>query len=174
MTNVSIEVHCSFFFISGRRGLDIAGLPVKKHSFNAANIAQGVESHITRKPFSPISSSESSRANADNISEDLNKKHDGTSKKTVTSEITPFTTPTKLTSTAYEERPPAKTMTLPIPFTPKSVSVPMQTIMTPAPQPFACGTTPIKELYEEIEYSFEERRAGFVLARLHPQTVLQV
>lgn len=162
-------------FISGRRGLDIAGLPVKKHPFDAANNAHEVESPITRKPFSPISSSESSKAHADNVPEDLNKKHDGMLQKTVTSNITPFTTPAKLTSIAFEEnRTPAKTMTLPVPCTPKTVSVSMQTIMTPAPQPFACGATPIKEFHEEIEYSFEETRAGFVLTRLHPLTILQV
>ncbi|KAK1399623.1 65-kDa microtubule-associated protein 3 [Heracleum sosnowskyi] len=160
---------------AGRRGLDIAGLPVKKHSFNASNNDHEVELPITRKPFSPISSSESSKAHADNISEDLNKQHGGMFQKTLTSNITPFTTPTKLTSIAYEEnRTPAKTMTVPVPCTPKTVSVSMQTIMTPAPQPFACGATPIKEFHEEIEYSFEERRAGFVLTRLHPHTVLQV
>ncbi|WOH01364.1 hypothetical protein DCAR_0520746 [Daucus carota subsp. sativus] len=160
---------------AGRRGLDIDGLPVRKHSFNATSNANEVEMPSTRKPFSPISSSESSKAHADNVSEDLNKKHDGNFQKTVTSNITPFTTPTKLTSTAYEEnRTPAKTMIPPVPCTPKTVSVPMQTMMTPAPQAFACGTTPIKEFYEEIEYSFEERRAGFLLTRLHPQSVLQV
>lgn len=155
--------------------MDIAGLPVSKHSFNAAKRAHEIDSPVTRKPFSPISSSESSKAHTDNVSEDLNKQHGGMFQKTVTSNITPFTTPTKLTSVAYEEnRTPAKTMTLPVPCTPKTVSVSMQTIMTPAPQPFACGATPIKEFHEEIEYSFEERRAGFVLTRLHPLTILQV
>ncbi|KAK2971749.1 hypothetical protein RJ640_022888, partial [Escallonia rubra] len=154
---------------AGRRGLDIAGLPVKKHSFNAAH---EVESPMVRKPFSPIASTESSKANTMNLVED-HRKHNEISQKTLPSSNTPFSTPSKTISVLDEENRTPKTMTLPIPSTPSTVSVPMQTAMTPAlPLPVPCIT--IQETpAEEIEYSFEERRAGFVLPRTHLKTVIQ-
>lgn len=155
--------------------MDIAGLPVKKHSFSGVN-AQEVESAMGRKPFSPISSTESSRSNiTTNLMEDRNKKHNETLQKTIPSNNnTPFTTPSKMVSNAVveeENKTPIK-MGIPVPSsTPSTVSVPMQTAMTPAaPHVVPYSASPIKEIPEEIEYSFEERRAGFVLPLTHLKT----
>ncbi|CAK9184954.1 unnamed protein product, partial [Ilex paraguariensis] len=157
---------------AGRRGLDIAGLPAKKHSFNAVN-AREAESAMMRKPFSPISSTDSSKSNATTILEDLNRKHEML-QKTLTNITTPLTTPSKVTSAADEENRTPKTMAIPLPSTPSTVSVAMQTAMTPAAPPVLYGAHPVEEIDEEIEYSFEERRAGFVLPKTHLKTMLQV
>ncbi|XP_059666997.1 65-kDa microtubule-associated protein 3-like [Cornus florida] len=154
---------------AGRRGLDIAGLPVRKHSFSAAN-ARGVES--TRKPFSPISSTESSKSNATNLLEDLNRKHSDTLQKALPPiNNASFTTPLKTISPEEEENRTPKAMPFAIPTTPSTVSVPMQTTTTPAPSPLVPYSA---NQVEEIEYSFEERRAGFVLPRTHLKTLVQV
>ncbi|XP_022890286.1 65-kDa microtubule-associated protein 3-like [Olea europaea var. sylvestris] len=145
---------------SGRRGLDIAGLPLKPHSFNPPN-AHEIESPMMRKPFSPISSTDSSKSNATNILEDLNRKHNEMLQKTLTSNNTPFVTPSKTISTPDEENRTPKTMAILVPSTPSTVSVPMLTAITPA----SCIPESMKD--EEIEYSFEERRAGFVLHKAH-------
>ncbi|EEF49147.1 65-kDa microtubule-associated protein 3 isoform X2 [Ricinus communis] len=147
---------------AGRRGLDIAGLPAKKHPFSTVN-AHEPESPMLRKPFSPISSTGSSKAN---ILEDVTTAHGETIKKIVT------TTPSK-TTMADEENWTPKTMPIPVPTTPSTLSVPMQTAITPAhpvPVPYG-GATPKEEVPEEVEYSFEERRAGFVLPRTHIKSI---
>uniref|UniRef100_A0A5B6ZTY3 65-kDa microtubule-associated protein 3-like n=1 Tax=Davidia involucrata TaxID=16924 RepID=A0A5B6ZTY3_DAVIN len=156
---------------AGRRGLDIAGLPVKKHSFNAVNAR---EVDLMRKPFSPISSTESSKSNTLNLLEDLNKKHNEVLLKTLPSNNTPFTTPSKTVSAEEEENRTPKAMPIPVPSTPSTVSVPMQTVMTPAVSMVPYSANPVEEMHEEIEYSFEERRAGFVLPRTHLKTMIQV
>lgn len=164
----------------GRRGLDIAGLPVKKHSINGVN-AQEVESAMGRKPFSPISSTESSKSNiTTNLMEDRNRKYNETLQKTIPSSNNAplFTPPSKMVSNAVveeENRTPIK-MGIPVPSTPSTVSVPMQTVMTPAapPRVVPYSASPIKQIAEEIEYSFEERRAGFVLPVTHLKTVVQI
>ncbi|XP_073021268.1 65-kDa microtubule-associated protein 3-like isoform X3 [Primulina eburnea] len=152
---------------SGSRGLDIAGLPLKLHPFEVLNACE-LESPITRKPFSPISSTDSSNSNATNMLEDLHKKHSEMLQKTLlTSNNTQFSTPPKILATTREENRTPHTMPNPVPPTPSTVSIPMQTGLTPA----------LKDKYigEEMEYSFEERRAGFILPRpLHPMPVTQV
>lgn len=152
---------------AGRRGLDIAGLPVKKSSFG--------ESPMVRKPFSPISSTDSSKSNATNILEDLNRKHNDMLQKTLTANNTSFTTPSKIIPAVEEENRTPKAMTIPVPSTPATVSVPMQTAVTPAP--FAVlpsNSKPVDDIPEEIEYSFEERRAGFVLPNSSLKTTILV
>ncbi|KAL0309153.1 UNVERIFIED_CONTAM: microtubule-associated protein 3 [Sesamum radiatum] len=67
-------------------------------------------------------------------------------------------TPTKNVSTHDENRTP-KTMPIPVPATPPTVSAAMQTATTPF--------TPAIRVAGEVEYSFEEKRAGFVLPRSH-------
>ncbi|XP_073304779.1 65-kDa microtubule-associated protein 3-like isoform X3 [Primulina huaijiensis] len=152
---------------SGSRGLDIAGLPLKLHPFEILSACE-LESPITRKPFSPISSTDSSNSNATNMLEDLHKKQSEMLQKTLlTSNNTQFSTPPKILATTHEDNRTPQTMPIPVPFTPSTVSIPMQTGLTPA----------LKDKYigEEIEYSFEERRAGFVLPRpLQPMPVTQV
>ncbi|KAL3524191.1 hypothetical protein ACH5RR_017025 [Cinchona calisaya] len=157
---------------AGRRGLDIAGLPVKKHSFGAVSSREG-ESPMVRKPFSPISSTDSSKSNAANIFEDPNKKHNDMLQKTLSSNNTSFATPSKIISAVEEENKTPKPMTVPVPSTPATVSVPMQTAITPAPSVILpLNSKPVDEIPEEIEYSFEERRAGFVLPKTPLKTVM--
>ncbi|XP_077240122.1 65-kDa microtubule-associated protein 3-like [Tasmannia lanceolata] len=153
---------------AGRRGLDIAGLPVKNYSFNASN-AQEVEVPSLRKPFSPVAAL-SSKANVANFLEDLNNSRDGTSLKTVSINNTPLITPVKRSYVSEEENRTPKVMPIPVPATPSTVSLPMQTAMTPAS---ACVLfeSDATEAPEEIEYSFEEKRAGFILPKSHQKLV---
>nr|GFD30081.1 65-kDa microtubule-associated protein 3-like [Tanacetum cinerariifolium] len=72
--------------------------------------------------------------------------------KTFQTTNTPLTTPCKtaISATQDENRTPKTNMIPMIPCTPSTVSIPMQTAITPA----------LKEMIPEgfIEYSFEERR----------------
>ncbi|CAN6565072.1 unnamed protein product [Malus baccata var. baccata] len=138
---------------TGRRGLDVAGLPVKKHSFGAPNASE-VETPTTRKPFSPISVPVS----------------------IPTENVAFATTPLKPRTVADEANKTPKAMPISVPTTPSTVSVPMQTAITPAPPPppIPFATNLVQEIPEEIEYSFEERRAGFVLPRTHVKPMIRV
>ncbi|XP_051142490.1 65-kDa microtubule-associated protein 3-like [Andrographis paniculata] len=150
---------------SGRRGLDLAGFPVKQHSFNLES-SREIDPPFTRKPFSPISSVDSSKSNAANILEDINKKQNDMLQKTLLTQ--PFSTPSKPSTFPTldpENRTPQAMAAIPIPSTPSTVSHPMQMVLTPAKPP-----APGIPIHDEIEYSFEERRAGFVVvppARSH-------
>lgn len=90
--------------------------------------------------------------------------------------IESFTTPSKTNTLVDEENRTPKAMPIPVPSTPSTVSVPMQTAITPAHAlaPIPYGTTQVEETAEEIEYSFEERRAGFVLPKTHVKPLIQV
>lgn len=130
----------------------------------------------TRKPLSPLSSLLSSNVSTINIQNQtlksgmvqealyLNKTPVMTPTKitsaerrleeTVSLNKTPIMTPTKIAS-AVEGSITPKTLPIPMPATPSSVSTAMQTAMTPASRHVsACA--------DNIEYSFEERRAGYV------------
>ncbi|XP_048430283.1 uncharacterized protein LOC103937591 isoform X2 [Pyrus x bretschneideri] len=79
------------------------------------------------------------------------------------------------TPTIHEENKTPKVMPIFTPTTPSTVLVPMQTTMTPAPPPpVPFATNLVQEIPEEIEYSFEERRAGFVLPKTHVKSMIQV
>ncbi|XP_076930185.1 65-kDa microtubule-associated protein 3-like [Bidens hawaiensis] len=159
----------------GRRGLDIAGLPAnRKHSISETEPPQPQRQPIFRTPFSPLSSTESSKTNI-TLLEDLNQKH-GMLQKTFQTNTTPFTTPSKtiISATDDENRTPKTHMIPTLPCTPSTVSVPMQTVMTPAPTPLT-GVHQLKEMVipeEVVEYSFEERRAGFVAPKTLLKTVV--
>ncbi|KAJ8552763.1 hypothetical protein K7X08_020156 [Anisodus acutangulus] len=147
---------------AGRKGLDLAGLPLKKQS-NTVNGCE-IEKTMTRRPFSPISSTDSSKSNATYILEDLNRKHNEMTNKMLPSSHIPFSTPVKTVYTTEEEnRTPIAKPPIPVPSTPLTVSAPMQTAVTPAHNAVPYNSNPVKEIPEEIEYSFEERRLGFVL-----------
>lgn len=153
----------------------MAGLPAKQHSLNLHN-ARETESPMTRKPFSPISSTDSSKSNATNILSDLNRKHNEMMMlpKTLTSNNnTPFSTPSKALSFVEVENRMPQAMA----STPSAVSIPMQMAVTPLPMQktttSAALQTAIVPVDEEMEYSFEERRAGFVLPRPHLVNVMQ-
>lgn len=154
----------------GRRGLDIAGLAVKKHSFGAVN-AREPESPMLRKPFSPISSTASSKSN---MIEDLAVRNGETVKKTLPTSNLSSITPSKTTSAVEEENRTPRAMPIPVPTTPSTVSVPMQTTMTPAPPPVPFAANQVEQIPEDVEYSFEERRAGFVLPKTHINSMIQV
>ncbi|XP_047322279.1 65-kDa microtubule-associated protein 3-like [Impatiens glandulifera] len=141
-----------------RRGLDIAGI-------NNNN------SPMKRKPFSPISSTESSKSNMANLLEELNNR------KQTTDMLSQITTPYKINSSEEENynnrNTPIKMMAIPVPSTPLTVSVPMQTSKTPAHVPvapihFNLKPTPPPVEENVVEYSFEERRFGFVLPSTTP------
>ncbi|EXC20900.1 hypothetical protein L484_012976 [Morus notabilis] len=161
---------------TGRKGLDVAGIPMRNHSFGAREM----ESPMKRKPFSPISSTtSSSKTNITNFSEDLNIPHNNDTVEKTPSAM-PFTTPSKVTTTVIEEENNVsftpKVMPIPVPTTPLTVSVPMQMVLTPAPPPQSIpySSNIVEEIPEEIEYSFEERRAGFVLPKTHMKPTIQV
>lgn len=134
--------------LTGRRGLDIAGLATRKQSMNPCEMLQ---SPLVRKPFSPISTtvvaSKANIATATAAQQQL------------------LATPVK-NKNLEEEKMMAMTMMMqtpknvaamiPIPATPATVSVPMQTAPTPL-------NTNARLLPEVLEYSFEERRLAFML-----------
>ncbi|KAH6770827.1 Microtubule associated protein family protein [Perilla frutescens var. hirtella] len=151
-----------------RRGLSMAG--VKQHSSNLLN-AREAELPMMRKPFSPIASATPSKPNAANIMEELHRKHDELRQKLLIINSTP---PKMISTAGQENRTPQKTLTH---STPPMVFIPMQTAITPA----SIQTTTIvpalsstKSVEDEIEYSFEERRAQFVLPRSPLMKVAQV
>ncbi|CAH1445646.1 unnamed protein product [Lactuca virosa] len=119
-----------------------------------------------RKPFSPIFSK-----TTPNVTTEVEKKHEMLQKTFQNNNnMSTFTTPTKTTIFGLEDentnRTP-KTNLIPIlPSTPYTTgSIAMQTAVTPGP-------VLIKEIVPEevIEYSFEERRAGFVVPKTHLKT----
>ncbi|KAK6121926.1 hypothetical protein DH2020_044329 [Rehmannia glutinosa] len=142
---------------SGRRVSDKAGLPMKQQSPILVK-AREPESPMLRRPFTPISTTNLSKPNASNISEDLNKKHNEMLHKAVIINNTPFTPPPKIISSADEENRTPQTTAITLPSTPSTVSVPMQTAITPAPL-IQTAIIPALSVEDEIEYSFEERRA---------------
>ncbi|XP_031274536.1 65-kDa microtubule-associated protein 3 [Pistacia vera] len=165
---------------AGRRCLDMAGVPMKKHSLgsNAFNACEP-ESPLIRKPFSPISSTTSSKSNMANLLDDFSTNNSETTlHKTIPPNDLSCTTPLKTTTVVDEENRTPKAMPIPLlPPTPSTVSVPMQTAMTPAPAPTApipFSANPVHEIPEEIEYSFEERRAGFVLPKSQIKPMIPV
>ncbi|KAL1822825.1 hypothetical protein ACET3Z_009603 [Daucus carota] len=146
-------------FSAGSRGLDTADLPGKKHFLSALEAQM---SPVFRKPFSPISSKELLKANAANV---LSGTRYEMAQKPVESD-TSFLTPSRTVSAAAEANMNQKTMMLPVPSTPSAP--PVYTSTTPAPQSIhPAAATLIREAPEEIEYSFEERRAGFILPEAH-------
>lgn len=148
---------------NGSRGLDIAGLPTKKQSFNVREIEPS--SPMMRKPFSPILTKPSA---ATNLFEDLNRGINTTTSVPCTPSKTSILTD-------EENKTPKKAVPIPVPTTPSTVSVPMQTAVTPAPAQAPFGSNVVEEEgHEEIEYSFEEKRAGFMLNRLHLKSAIQV
>ncbi|XP_017438957.1 LOW QUALITY PROTEIN: 65-kDa microtubule-associated protein 3 [Vigna angularis] len=134
------------YLSSARRGLDTAGVPMKKFSTGAVSVRE-MESPSTRQPFSPISLTVSSKANDANAVDDIqNKKLPNT---LVVSNFPSITTTSKTTTVVDEEN-----------------RTPMNTSMTPTPAAVPYG--------EETEYSFEERRLGWFVwfSRLHIITLL--
>ncbi|KAG4997720.1 hypothetical protein JHK85_029159 [Glycine max] len=157
---------------AARRGLDIAGVPVKKHSFGAGT--QIIESPLLRQPFSPISSnSVSSKSNVANATDEQNKQSEKL-QRTLSLNNVPFTTPSKTATTVVdEENRTPKAIPIPVPATPSTVSVPMNMAMTPVPSSIfknisLNSTTPTSvphgnDMVQEAEYSFEEKRLSYYM-----------
>ncbi|XP_010555626.1 PREDICTED: 65-kDa microtubule-associated protein 3-like [Tarenaya hassleriana] len=165
---------------TGKRCLDIAGVSTRKQSINSY---EQLQSPLVRKPFSSISSAVASKAN---ITAPPNPKNSSDPlQKTLIptmNENTPFTTPLKNSNTVLEEekQTPKNIPIIPLPCTPASVSVSvsMQTAITPAPVPSLASAAPLSarlaEETEEVEYSFEERRLGFVVQSTRANPMIQV
>ncbi|KAF7820689.1 65-kDa microtubule-associated protein 3-like [Senna tora] len=163
---------------SVRRGLDIAGVPAKKQSFGGAGGVRDIQSSpMMRQPFSPISSTLSSKANMKNpTTDELNTTttHSDKFQKTIAPTTTlPFTpsktAPPPPVMADEENRTPKSIMPNPsLPTTPSTVSAPMNMAITPAHHHHHHPPPPLFPIaggdsVKEIEYSFEERRLGFVV-----------
>ncbi|KAI9111994.1 hypothetical protein K1719_016890 [Acacia pycnantha] len=146
--------------LSARRYDVAAGVTEKNHSL------LDIKSPMMRQPFCPISSTTlSSRANMEGeLSIQSEKLQKAKALKNV-----PFTTPSKIATTTVEDdeenNKTPKILPIPVPTTPSSVvSVSMKLAMTPAlPPPSLSFPFGCDSVVQEIEYSFEERRAGFGL-----------
>ncbi|CAO2829432.1 unnamed protein product [Amaranthus hypochondriacus] len=162
-----------------KRALDTTNLPAKNYSFGG----QESEPIVARKPFSPVSAVASTRGTG-NFFDDQNTMHNSsiqkplakneTSQKVVSLNNTPFTTPTKKIPAADEENRTPNVKSIPPPSTPLTISAPMQTSMTPAPPKPLYADNLVEDTADEIEYSFEERRAGFVLPKTNLKRAIQV
>lgn len=121
------------------------------------NPCEQLQSPLVRKPFSPISTTVvASKANI------------ATPQQLVPNEISSFATPVKnnIIKNLEEEKMMSMLQTpknvaamIPIPSTPATISVPMQT----APTPLNNYARLLPEKTEVVEYSFEERRLAFML-----------
>ncbi|KAL3650445.1 hypothetical protein CASFOL_006848 [Castilleja foliolosa] len=150
-------------FPTGRRVSDMADRVPLKHYPKVVNETE------LRKPFTPISTTNpSKKSNTANNFRDPNKKHDDTLHKTLVrnNNTSSTTTPPKIISRTDEENITPQTTRITLYSTPSTLFAPMQTELTP---PISTQTaimptlTTIKSVGEEIEYSFEEKRAGFVM-----------
>ncbi|CAH8383589.1 unnamed protein product [Eruca vesicaria subsp. sativa] len=151
---------------NGRRGLDVAGLPSRKQSMNPC---EQLQSPLVRKPFSPLPTTVvASKANIATPQQLLPNPM----KSNTVKEISSFATPVKNNNSIRnleEEKMMAMMMQtpknvaamIPIPSTPATISVPMQTAATPLNNTNNARLLP--EKVEVVEYSFEERRLAFML-----------
>ncbi|KAJ0113701.1 hypothetical protein Patl1_00276 [Pistacia atlantica] len=151
----------SFATCSGRRTSEIAGDLVKKRPSGAAK-AREAESQLVRKPLSPISLAISSKANIANFLEDQKRTQNETLQKPLAGSNTAVVTPSKSTFVGNEENKTPRTIPIPVPKTPSTVTIPMLMAMTPATPSVSFGAKAVKKIVENVEYSFEEVRAGFL------------
>ncbi|GLU00488.1 hypothetical protein SLE2022_178540 [Rubroshorea leprosula] len=150
---------------SARRNSEIPGQSVKK-PISSAPKAYEVASPVIRKPLSPVSFPVSSNTNIPNI-QDQKTVHNGQSKVAARCK-TPMGTPATGMS-AYrgdEENRTPKTVPIPVPTTPSTVSAPMLVAVTPA-SPVSFVAKKADNTLKEVEYSFEEVRAGFLYPISH-------
>ncbi|CAH8351059.1 unnamed protein product [Eruca vesicaria subsp. sativa] len=147
---------------TGRRGLDVAGTPSRKQSINPC---EPLQSPLVRKPFSPISTTVvASKANIATPQQLVPNS---------VNEISSFATPVKSNNfiknleeekkmiTMMTQTPKNVAAMIPVPSTPATISVPMQTAPTPLNNNNNARFLPEKT--EDVEYSFEERRLAFML-----------
>jgi protein regulator of cytokinesis 1 len=152
-------------FYAGRRISEIPGHSLKKHSSSAPKAREN-ESLLIRKPLSPVCSQVSSKANIANFPEDQKSSYTMSSQKSIPSSESLVRTPSKTIVVGDEENRTPKTMPIPVPTTPSTVSAPMTTSMTPISPCVSIGKQRWLENNDQpIEYSFEEVRAGFILPK---------
>lgn len=142
---------------------DISGIPSKKPSYNVSN-PHSTESKSIRKPLSPISSL-SFKANSGNL-QDEKKKNQELMDALSCSKAPSISTPNKRIPPPDGSETP-KQMPIPMPTTPSTVSTTMQMAMTPATPYIHSGNG-------DMEYSFEERRAGFILPKSHLRSLIDI
>ncbi|GMY09376.1 65-kDa microtubule-associated protein 3 [Fagus crenata] len=155
----------SSLFSESRRISEIPGHSLKKHSSSAPKAREN-ESLLIRKPLSPVCSQVSSKANIANFPEDQKSSYTMSSQKSIPSSESLVRTPSKPIVVGDEENRTPKTMPIPVPTTPSTVSAPMTTSMTPISPCVSIGKQRWLENNDQpIEYSFEEVRAGFILPK---------
>lgn len=132
---------------AGRRGIDIAGLPVKKLSFNNLHAPCEVEMP-PRRPFAPLVP--------------VNSIPSTPSQPNIMFTPSILSTPSlPRNNDVEEENRTPKLMPISTPETPVTVPASMQMATTPAPTCLVYEAAVTKAPLEEMEYSFEERRLAF-------------
>lgn len=149
---------------SGKKNQEICGIQSMQHTCNAS------KGHDTvRKPLSPVNSTFMSKSDTANI-QDQNTPKNSASQTTLAANKTPVASPAKAISAVDDDdkNKTPRTMPIPPPITPPTtVTVSMQTVTTPVTPCVPCSG-------EDIEYSFEEKRAGFILPKSYLRSFLQL
>jgi len=168
--------------LAASRGLDVAGLPVKKLSFHPTSAR---EMETPRKPFAPLVSNNTVPlipSHQQNTLMTPSHHHHIPITPSQHVPVTPSqqnipTTPSQhnipLTpsqqrttfSEAAENMTPKTVMPIPTPKTPMTVSVPMQVATTPAPACVAYEVVATTKTPDVTDFSFEERRLAYYLSR---------
>ncbi|KAJ1407225.1 Microtubule associated protein [Sesbania bispinosa] len=148
---------------SGKDTSKVIGHSMKKTTCNAEKEIE-IQTPLTRKPLSPISSTVLSKANITNF-QDLRKMQNVTIQ--AKSQMLTGTPPSKPFNAGDEENRTPKNMGIPVPTTP--LTVPMLTVTTPDPHSVHSGSMAAAKTPQLFEYSFEEVRAGFNLPKTYAQ-----
>ncbi|KAI4340837.1 hypothetical protein MLD38_025638 [Melastoma candidum] len=156
----------------GKKVIDATGRPIKNNSFVSVN-AHEPESPMVRKPFSPLASTASTKLGGRINSMDESSFAPVEAAHKIAPGSAMFATPSKTVSIVDEENRTPKVMPTPMPATPLTVSVPMHTAMTPNSLPLQVAVPMVKDIPEEVEYSFEERRMGFMVSGTKVKSVIQ-
>lgn len=148
LNKANVSTLCVHIYI-GRRISEIGGGggPIVKKNTSV----KPTKSPMSRNPLSPVSLAMSSKLNIMSSLDDKQRTQNRTCDKT----------PNKFSCVGNDENITPKTMPIPIPSTPSTLSVPMMTALTPA-TPHTCGGIKQFQNQEDVEYSFEEVRAGFI------------
>ncbi|KAB2017508.1 hypothetical protein ES319_D08G167500v1 [Gossypium barbadense] len=141
---------------SGRRSSEVSGRVVKKQPLSAAKMRE-MESPAVRKPLSSVS-------NVVNPIVEQEKVQKG--QRLSPGCKTPMAKASKPTVNGEDQNRTPKAMPNPVPTTPSTVSAPMLMAITPA-TPATLGAYKFEKILDQvqqIEYSFEEVRAGFFMS----------
>ncbi|KAF3961873.1 hypothetical protein ACB098_06G194100 [Castanea mollissima] len=150
----------------GRRISEIPGHSIRKHSHSVPKAHEN-QLFLIRKPLSPVYSQVLSKANSANFPEDEKTSHTMSSQKPLPNSESLVRTPIKKIVVCDEENRTPKTMPIPVPTTPSTVSAPMTTAMTPTSPCVSVGKHSFQNNDQPIEYSFEEVRVGFTLPKTY-------